>query len=80
MAPVMIQNPSLPMGSVRSFDPANGEWRILPDLEQASMDHRGLLMLDGKALIVGGMNDAQQVVARLQIYTGVTTHSRLQSR
>ena len=73
-------NPSVPVGSVRSFDPAKGEWRILPDLDQASMDHRGLLMLDGKALIVGGMNDAQQVVASVQVYTGVMTQSGLQSR
>ena len=64
-------NPSAPLNGVQAFDPVNEAWISLPDLAKASMDHRGLMTLDGKALIAGGMNEAQQVIATVQIYAGL---------
>lgn len=64
-------NPSVPLNTVLAFDPVKGTWISLPALANASMDHRGLMVLDRTALIAGGMNAAQQVIATVQVYAGL---------
>jgi hypothetical protein len=53
--------PSAPSGRVFVFDLAAREWRELGRLPEPSMDHRGLLELDGGYAILGGMRAAQRV-------------------
>ena len=39
------------------------------DLEEPSMDHRGLLIVNGVLVIVGGMDSQQQVTNKVQLYS-----------
>lgn len=45
----------------QAYDPASDQWRELRPLPRASMDHRGLISIDGLHFLVGGMRDAQEV-------------------
>ena len=54
--------PSAPVASVIAVDTRNGAWQQLPDAPAATMDHRGLIVRDNRAWIIGGMR-ANQVVA-----------------
>lgn len=47
---------------------ADTQWQVKP-LGVKTMDHRGLIILNNKMLIIGGMNDQQKVV------NSVTSHS-----
>ncbi|TQV76970.1 galactose oxidase [Aliikangiella marina] len=44
-----------------AFDLKTKQWQQKPDSPIATMDHRGLLMLDGAFFILGGMLDNQKV-------------------
>lgn len=52
--------PSMPNHAIWYFDLASKSWRI-DKSEQASMDHRGLLKLNGQYITLGGMRENQQV-------------------
>ena len=53
--------PSQPSASVFGFDIASREWRLYGDKMFASMDHRGLVEIDGRFYILGGMTADQEV-------------------
>ncbi len=55
--------PSPPSDRVFAWDVAARAWRELGRLPVATMDHRGLLEIDGAYAIVGGMGAEQQVRA-----------------
>jgi N-acetylneuraminic acid mutarotase len=55
------QNPSSPIASAMAYDPRTDRWRALPSAPTATMDHRALVIRDRLAVIVGGMQQDQQV-------------------
>jgi N-acetylneuraminic acid mutarotase len=60
-------NPSQPSNALFAFDVSTGAWEILSDKPLASMDHRGFAAVGSRLFILGGMVDAQQVTARVQV-------------
>ncbi len=67
--------PSSASAQAQAYDLANDRWRTLQPLPQASMDHRGLVAIDGKTVtdrtkyaLIGGMRERQQVVADVIVY------------
>lgn len=54
--------------AVDAYDPVTGAWTRLPALAEPSMDHRGLLPVEGGFVLIGGMRDPQRVVAAVQHY------------
>jgi len=60
--------PSKPSDQVFIWDLKINKWRDLPSLSQASMDHRGLLDVDGKFYLLGGMTENQQVSDNVNQY------------
>jgi N-acetylneuraminic acid mutarotase len=62
-------HPSPASMRAQAYDPASDQWRELPPLPQASMDHRGLVSIDGRHhFLIGGMRDAQQISAAILPY------------
>lgn len=55
--------PSSPLNRVLSFDMRARVWRDERSAPLATMDHRGLLIVDGAAWIVGGMRASQAVAS-----------------
>jgi len=53
--------PAQPSNKVWIFDLATQQWQI-KITKHASMDHRGLLYLEGKLITLGGMGEDQQVL------------------
>jgi hypothetical protein len=53
--------PSKPLASVIVFDTRSGVWRSLPPAPTSTMDHRALVILGNRAIIAGGMRQAQRV-------------------
>lgn len=51
------------------FDIKGNRWEILPPMDTASMDHRGLLEHQGVLYTLGGMNNTQQVINSVSAYT-----------
>jgi N-acetylneuraminic acid mutarotase len=64
-------NPASALTTVLSFEPASQTWSHLPNLKRESMDHRGLLVLAGQGLIVGGMSGDQRLTSEVQQYSGL---------
>lgn len=56
--------PSAPSATVMAYELATDRWMRLRDLPFPSMDHRGFLPLRDGFLLVGGMGENQQVLAR----------------
>jgi N-acetylneuraminic acid mutarotase len=54
-------NPSKPSTSVFSYDVKKNKWNVEGNKPIATMDHRGLLEVDGKYYILGGMETDQLV-------------------
>ena len=54
-----------PRGGAFAFDPATGGWVDLPPPDTPTMDHRGIVIADGRAFIVGGMTAGQRVTDRV---------------
>ncbi|MCH8081046.1 MAG: galactose oxidase [Proteobacteria bacterium] len=52
--------PSAPSASVFGFDIAAKEWRLYGEKPYPTMDHRGLVELDGRFYIIGGMTKGQE--------------------
>jgi N-acetylneuraminic acid mutarotase len=62
--------PSPASDRVQAYDPANDRWLDdLTPLPEASMDHRGLLVLGGQLYLIGGMREGQRVSAQTIEYT-----------
>lgn len=60
--------PAPASGHVWRFDVANNRWQVLAPLKTTSMDHRGLLEHDGILYRIGGMDNQQQVTAKVLGY------------
>jgi hypothetical protein len=67
--------PSPASAQAQAYDLAADRWRALPELAQASMDHRGLVAIDGRYAILGGMRDGQRVSADVLAYSPEATSS-----
>jgi len=65
------QRPSAPGKEVLAWSPSGSVWVVLPALAIPSMDHRGLLVVAGRGVLVGGLDSNQQVTPRVQIYEGL---------
>lgn len=61
--------PSMPLALVFGFNVETGEWREFGRLAQRTMDHRGLLIAEDVAIIVGGMEAGQRVTDRVAVTT-----------
>jgi hypothetical protein len=73
--------PSAASAQAQAYELANDRWRELPGLREASMDHRGLVVIDDgqdqfddrpehqRYAILGGMRDGQRVSADITLYT-----------
>lgn len=53
--------PSEPHSSVFAYDLKNGQWLSLGDLDEPTMDHRGLLETSEGFVVIGGMIEGQAV-------------------
>ncbi|TQV86421.1 Kelch repeat-containing protein [Aliikangiella coralliicola] len=60
--------PSQPSHDVFAWSVKNNRWQTLPPLSTATMDHRGLLAVDDKLFIVGGMLENQKVSNKIIQY------------
>ncbi len=58
-------NPAEPLDAVFAYDLTLRGWVSLPPLSVPTMDHRGLVVIDGRLLIAGGMVAGQQVTDRV---------------
>tara|TARA_R110002074_G_scaffold63785_1_gene152635 strand:+ start:193 stop:1269 length:1077 start_codon:yes stop_codon:yes gene_type:complete len=59
--------PSTPSNAIWRYNLETNTWQISHS-EKATMDHRGLLVLDGKLLTIGGMAENQQVLNVINHY------------
>jgi len=50
-----------------AFDLSSGSWLEMQSLPLPSMDHRGIAVIDGRMVIVGGMGTGQEVLRRVAI-------------
>ncbi|WP_420462424.1 Kelch repeat-containing protein [Candidatus Palauibacter sp.] len=57
--------PAEPWDGAFAFDLAAGGWVDLPPPDTPTMDHRGIVIADGRAFIVGGMTAGQRVTNRV---------------
>ncbi len=53
--------PAQPSVTAFTFDTRRGAWQTLPALTAATMDHRGLTVLDNAGWLIGGMAAGQRV-------------------
>ncbi|MEM6638438.1 MAG: galactose oxidase [Pseudomonadota bacterium] len=60
--------PSNPVGEVYYYDLEQDRWRALGRQRVPSMDHRGLLGVNGGFVVVGGMDGEQQVTGSVRRY------------
>lgn len=58
--------PSSPSPDVWQFDLTEQKW-IIGRHEPATMDHRGLLVVDGKLMVIGGMGQQQAVLDSVNV-------------
>jgi N-acetylneuraminic acid mutarotase len=65
--------PSPASAQAQAYDLASERWRTLAPLPQASMDHRGLVAIDGRYAILGGMREGQRVSAEVMTYAPTET-------
>ncbi len=60
--------PSSASAMAQAYDLTGGRWVAKRPLAQASMDHRGLVAIDGRYALIGGMRDGQRVTAEVAVY------------
>ena len=60
-------SPSEPTADVLGYNVETGEWRRLAPLSAPTMDHRGIVVLEGRAILVGGMGSGQQVLTSVSV-------------
>jgi N-acetylneuraminic acid mutarotase len=58
---------SPPRDAVFAFDLSSGSWLEMQSLPLPSMDHRGIAVIDGRMVIVGGMGAGQEVLRRVTV-------------
>ena len=46
-----------------AYNVESGVWRELTSLPHPTMDHRGIVFIDGRAMLVGGMGSDQEVLS-----------------
>jgi hypothetical protein len=61
--------PSEASAQVYAYDSAAERWIALPDKPVATMDHRGLLKINGEYVTVGGMEAGQNVSGNIHSFT-----------
>ena len=61
--------PSTPAKTAFAFDFQTNAWEKYAPFETASMDHRGLLIVNGVFVIVGGMDGQQNVLDKVSLYS-----------
>jgi len=61
------KNPSKPSNKIWNYHLKTNQWHI-SEAEIATMDHRGLLLIDNKLLTIGGMGEKQQVLNTINHY------------
>jgi len=60
--------PSEPVGVTFAWDERRGEWVLIDDsAADPTMDHRGMIVLDGMRLVIGGMERGQSVTRRVKV-------------
>ena len=59
--------PSTPSNTIWHYNLKKNKWKITTS-DNATMDHRGLLELDGELITIGGMADNQQVLKTINRY------------
>ena len=59
--------PSIPSSEIWRYNLATNKWQITHS-KNATMDHRGLVELNGELVTLGGMADKQQVLKRINHY------------
>jgi N-acetylneuraminic acid mutarotase len=60
--------PSEPSPTVFAFDLREGKWEVVAeDTPHPTMDHRGLIVIHGGLVVIGGMEKGQQVTARVAL-------------
>ena len=57
--------PAEPWGGAFAYDPAAGRWVDVPAPATPTMDHRGIVIADDRAFVVGGMIAGQRVTDRV---------------
>jgi len=57
--------PSIPEKMSYAYNIKNNQWLECGDRIPASMDHRGLVIMDDKLLTIGGMLSDQQVTGKI---------------
>jgi len=60
--------PSQPSSGLLLFDFNSVSWRVVPQSNTASMDHRGLVRIGDRWVTVGGMREGQVVTDRVVAY------------
>ena len=60
--------PSEPSNEVFAWDLKAAKWQTLKPLATSSMDHRGLIEIDDKLYIIGGMGEKQVVTGTVSVY------------
>ena len=55
--------PSEPRSQAFAYNVESGVWRELESLPRPTMDHRGIVFIDGRAIVVGGMGGDQEVLS-----------------
>lgn len=60
--------PSKPNDEVFAWDFKSAKWQTLKSLALPSMDHRGMIEIDGKLYILGGMGNEQVVSNSVSVY------------
>lgn len=57
--------PAPASADVFAYDPDAQAWSVLVSKPQATMDHRGLVKLEGRLFTVGGMDDSRTVIGTI---------------
>ncbi len=63
--------PSEPTNTVFAWDVAAQRWVDLPPLPEPSMDHRGLVNVDGSLVLVGGLDGQREPTSRVWRLVGL---------
>jgi len=61
------KNPAKPSNKIWKYHLKTNQWRI-SEAKIATMDHRGLILIDNKLLTIGGMGEKQQVLNTINHY------------
>jgi Kelch motif len=60
------------LNSAEIYDPSTGTWTPAPSLAVARFRHSATLLLDGRVLVVAGLNSSLQVLRSAELYDPAT--------